>query len=338
MEEKIVKKETRPIDRLKTMLSAPSVQEQFGNALSEHKDLFIASLVEIYSGDASLQKCEPKLVIAEALKAATMRLPINKQLGFAYLVVYNNNKKDEDGNWTKVPTPTFIPGYKGYIQLAMRTGQYKTINADYVYEGEIGKADKLSGTINFDGHKKSDKIIGYFCYFELINGFSKTLYMTVEEMAKYAIKYSPSIPKGSTVESLIKLANNPSDKKTVGWSNFNEMGLKTVIRRLLSKYGYLSVEMQNALSRDYEASESRDELISSNANSTTINTEDVEYEEVNSKKTETEEKTKEEKTSEKKVKKNEPEKNVQTEPEQNDELPFEDPEENEKEEEKPSYM
>lgn len=279
-----IQKQERPIDLMKSVINAPSVQEQFQNALGEHKDAFVASLIDLFTGDKQLQACKPALVIAEALRAATLRLPLNKALGFAYIIVFNNSVKNADGSWSKVPTPTFVPGYKGYIQLAMRTGQYRTINADFVYDGEMRKVSKLTGEIALDGEKKSDKIIGYFCYFELLNGFNKTLFVSVEEMAQYALRYSPSF-KGSkkpSAEALIKLAqaNQPSSK--VGWEgNFNDMALKTVIRRLLSKYGYLSVEMQNALSKDVEDSQmSRNDLISENANGQAIELDTAQYEEV----------------------------------------------------------
>ena len=279
-----IQKQERPIDLMKSVINAPSVQEQFQNALGEHKDAFVASLIDLFTGDKQLQSCKPALVIAEALRAATLRLPLNKALSFAYIIVFNNSVKNPDGSWSKVPTPTFVPGYKGYIQLAMRTGQYRTINADFVYEGEMRKVSKLTGEIALDGEKKSDKIIGYFCYFELLNGFNKTLFVSVEEMAAYALRYSPSFKgnKKTSAEALIKLAqaNQPSSK--VGWEgNFNDMALKTVIRRLLSKYGYLSVEMQNALSKDVEDSQmSRNDLISENANGQAIELENAQYEEV----------------------------------------------------------
>lgn len=278
-----VAKQERPIDLFKSVINAPSVQTQFNNALGEHKDAFVASLIDLFTGDKSLQTCKPQMVIAEALRAATLRLPLNKALGFAYIVVYNNSVKNPDGTWTKVPTPTFIPGYKGYIQLAMRTGQYRIINADYVYEGELRKVNKLSGEIAFDGEKKSDKIVGYFCYFELLNGFSKTLYVSVEDMAAYAKRYSPSIGKNTTIEQLISKANDGIVSKKVGWEgNFNDMALKTTIRRLLSKYGYLSVEMQNALSKDVEEQEmaSRNDIIEEQANKQTITIDESSYEEV----------------------------------------------------------
>ena len=136
--------------KLKSILNAPSVVEQFQNALAENKNLFIASIIDLYNGDKSLQECNPSTIVQECLKAAVLDLPINRALGFAYIVVYKNKVKQTDPQTgrtveVKVPTPTFIPGYKGYIQLAMRTGQYRTINADVVYEGELQTANRLSG-------------------------------------------------------------------------------------------------------------------------------------------------------------------------------------------------
>lgn len=275
-----VARQQKPIDMLKVMIDAPTVQAQFKNALGDHKDAFVASLIDLFTGDKSLQRCEPKLIISEALRAATLRLPLNKALGFAYIVVYNTTEKNADGSSVRVAKPTFIPGYKGYIQLAMRTGQYRTINADYVYEGELRKVNKLSGEIAFDGEKKSDKIVGYFCYFELLNGFSKTLYVPLEEMAAYAKRYSPSINKDTTINQLIDKANDGIVSKKVGWEgNFNDMALKTVIRRLLSKYGFLSVEMQNAISKDVDLDNSetdRNDMISEEANKKVIDIDSVE--------------------------------------------------------------
>jgi recombination protein RecT len=270
------------VDALKGILNAPSVVEQFKNCLKDNSGAFVASVIDLYNSDTNLQQCEPKQVVMEALKAAVLKLPINKSLGFAYIIPFNNSVKDERGQWTKKMTPTFQMGYKGYIQLAMRTGQYRTINADAVYEGEIRKVNKLTGEIAFDGDKKSDKTVGYFCYFELLNGFSKTLYMTVDQMANHAKRYSKGLKKETTVESLIALADLPiaTDSKTVGWmGNFHGMALKTVIRILLSKYGYLSIEMQQAIEND-SAAEDKDDSERSNGTIQTFDVSEVVYEDV----------------------------------------------------------
>jgi recombination protein RecT len=239
-------KKQRPVDILKDKLNAPSIVEQFRNAIGQNYDSFIASVIDLYNTEKSLQECNPNQVVMEALKAAVLKLPINKALGYAYLLPFKNKK-------VKTVIPTFIIGYKGLVQLAMRTGQYKYINADVVYEGEISGRDKLTGAIDFSGEKKSDKVIGYFAHIELLNGFRKTLYVTVEEVAKHAkmyaptLKYSPDI----TVERLMKLAGK--EPTGIGWlGDFDSMAIKTVLRELLSKYGYLSIEMQSAIAQDIE--------------------------------------------------------------------------------------
>lgn len=266
----------RPVDVLKSVLNAPSVQEQFQNALGDHKDAFVASVIDLYNGNKSLQACEPKTLVMEALKAATLALPINRALGFSYIIPFNNNVRQPDGSWKKVATPTFVIGYKGYIQLAMRTGQYRIINADYIYEGELKKVNRLTGEIDFSGERISDKIAGYFCHIELINGFTKTLFMTVREMASYAKRYSPSVGYKTTVEQLEVIAQSDTVSKKVGWEgNFNDMALKTVIRRLLSKYGYLSVEMQSAMTMEAEETAQPQ-----TAPKIELNLQETEYEEV----------------------------------------------------------
>lgn len=273
-------KPVKRIDALKNMLSAPSVTEQFKNALKDNSGPFIASLIDLYNGDASLQKCEPKEVIMEALKAAVLKLPINKSLGFAWIVPYNNYRTMPDGSKQKVATPTFQIGYKGYIQLAMRTGQYKFINADLVYEGELKTVNKLTGEIDFTGTKTSDKVVGYFAYIEMINGFSKTHYVSVEKIAKHAKTYSQSIKydKNVTVESLMASAGVSNESTVVGWKgNFDGMALKTVLSYLLSHYGYLSIDMIGAFDADKSqdsVQEYQDEM-NLNANAETVDFEDT---------------------------------------------------------------
>lgn len=226
-------KEVSKIDKLKSILGADSVQDQFKNAMKENSGAFVASIIDLYNGDNYLQQCDPKAVVMEALKAATLKLPINKSLGFAWIIPYNNSVKTENG-WEKVLQPQFQMGYKGYIQLAMRTGQYRFINTDVVFEGELRAVNKLTGEIDFSGEKTSDKVIGYFAYIELLNGFSKTIYSTKEKIEAHAKKYSPSY-----------------SSKNGNWTNdFDGMAKKTVLKNVLSKYGYLSVEMMSAFDHD----------------------------------------------------------------------------------------
>ena len=218
----------RPIDKLKNILAAQSVQEQFKAVLAENAGAFVASIIDLYNTDKTLQLCDPKNVVMEALKAASLKLPINKQLGFAWIVPYRDGK-------TGQYIPAFQLGYKGYIQLCMRTGAYKYINADVVYEGELIKHDKLTGEIEIDpAQRKSDKKIGYFAFIETLNGFRKTLYMTVEEVTRHAQQYSKSY----------------GNKNSVWATDFDAMALKTCLRLLLSKYGIMSVEMQRAYIED----------------------------------------------------------------------------------------
>lgn len=239
-------------------INSSYVQNQLKQVLGKNAGTFATSLVEVFTNDTQLQKCNQKKVIQEAIKAATLKLPLNKQLGYAYILVFNNWDK---ASRKSVPTPQIVLGYRGYIQLAMRTGQYKNINADVVYEGEMVGRDKLSGAIDLSGEKVSEKVVGYFAHFETVNGFSKTLFMSLGEMAGYALKFSPSFKRNAeknplpTVDALCDMANdqalNGPQQGKVGWEgDFNSMAIKTVLRRLLSKYGYLSIEMMSALAED----------------------------------------------------------------------------------------
>ena len=230
-----------PGTAMRNALQAKATQQLFENALGKNAGAFTTSLIEVFSSDTVLQKCEIGAVIREAQKAATLNLPINKNLGFSYIVPYFNKK-------TGATDPTFQLGYKGLIQLALRTGYYKNINADIVYEGELSGKNKLTGEIELNGVKHSDKVVGYFAYIEFLNGFHKTLYMSVEDIAKHAVTYSKSTKQ--SMNQLIARAGQPP-LQGLGWyNNFDEMAKKTVLRLLISKYGYMSVDMQTAISDD----------------------------------------------------------------------------------------
>ncbi len=252
--------QVRPMQKLKMALGAESVREQFRNALQENAGAFIASIIDLYASDTYLQQCDPNLVIMECLKAATLKLPINKQLGFAWIVPYKDGK-------TGRYLPQFQLGYKGYIQLAMRTGQYKNLNAGIVYDGVKVHKDILTGEVVFTGEPTSEKAQGYFAYMELINGFRKTIYMTHAEIIAHAKRYSKSY----------------GNKNSAWATNFDEMALKTVIRRLLSKYGLLTTEMVTALTsdRDEDVENEVQVEIEQNANQEFIDIQPEQVEEAN---------------------------------------------------------
>lgn len=223
----ITVQQENPVAKLKRVIGLESVQQQFRNALKEGSGLFVASLIDLYANDKYLQQCDPNAVIMEALKAATLKLPINKSLGFAYIVPYKDNKR-------KTHVPTFILGYKGYLQLAQRTGKYKYINADCVYEGERVEKDRMTGDILITGEPISENTIGYFTLIELVNGFRKTEFWPKEKIVDHAKKYSQSYHSDYS----------PWKKQ------FDTMAMKTVIRSLLSRYGIMSIDMANAIDSD----------------------------------------------------------------------------------------
>lgn len=259
---------TRPVDALKQVLANQSVQEQFQNALKENSGLFVSSLIELYSGDTYLQQCRPQLVVMEALKAATLKLPLNKNLGFAWIVPYNKSTRDGNG-WKKELIPQFQIGWRGYEQLAMRTGQYININCGPVYEGELKKIDKLSGTVDISGEATSDVEVGYFAHFELVNGFKKTLYWTRDKAEKHALKYNPECKKAG--------------KLTGNWNeHFSSRAASTVLKHLIKNFGIMSVEMEQAFKRDEDtASAAFEAEYTELANSTPLIPENTEPDVIN---------------------------------------------------------
>lgn len=224
--------QTNGLQKLKAVLNNETMQMQFRNILADNAGAFMASIIELYQSDSTLQQCDSNKVVLEALKAATLKLPINKQLGFAYIVPYRT---------AGAYLPQFQLGYKGYIQLAQRSGQYRYLNADMVYEGENVVNNRLTGMAEITGQATSDKVIGYFAYFQLLNGFEKCVYWTREKVEAHAKKFS-------------KTWNAQGGP----WhTNFDAMAMKTVIRNLISKFGPMSVEFADAvagdMNGDYEA-------------------------------------------------------------------------------------
>ncbi len=210
-----------PANIMKGILDDKETKRLLQESLKENAGAFSASILDLYNSDTYLQRCDPKQVFGECLKAVSLKLPINKQLGFAYVIPYGN-------------TAQFQLGYKGMIQLCMRTGSYKYINAGAVYEGEYKGENKLTGEIDISGEKISDAVVGYFAYIETLNGFKKALYWSREKVNAHAQKFSKSFKSSSSV-----------------WkTDFDAMAIKTVLRNLLSHYGYMSVEMADAFTAE----------------------------------------------------------------------------------------
>ena len=217
----VAQKEAKTV---KGMLETPAFKKKFEEMLGKKAAGFISSIIAVTNSSNYLMKADPATVIGAAAQAAMLDLPINQSLGFAYIVPYKGAAQ-------------FQLGYKGYIQLAQRSGQYANIGAKTVYEGELEYENRLLDKFRF-GERTSDKVIGYLAYFRLTNGFEKMLYMTIDEAQAHAEKYSQNY-------------NGGTDKW--GLADFNVMAEKTVLKRLLSKYGPLSIEsiqMSQALAND----------------------------------------------------------------------------------------
>jgi recombination protein RecT len=211
----------------KNFFSQDAVKGKFEELLGKRAPAFITSVLQVVNGNNLLATADPKSVFNAAATAAVLDLPINNNLGFAYIVPY---KTRIDGQ--SVNVAQFQLGYKGFIQLAQRSGQFKTINATAIYEGQIVSENPLTG-YEFDFKiKKSNMPIGYAAYFKLLNGYEATLYMTIDELKEHGKKYSKTFNNG------------------VWQTDFDAMATKTVLKLLLSRFAPLSIEMQTAITVD----------------------------------------------------------------------------------------
>lgn len=203
---------------IKQLMSSEKVKKRFEETLGDKAPQFMTSIINLVNGDTNLQKCNQMSVIASAMVAATLDLPVDKNLGYLWIVPYGNKAQAQIG-------------YKGYIQLALRTGQYRNINVIEVYEGELKSFNRLTEEIDLDLEGRvSDKVIGYTGYFELINGFRKTVYWSKDDIERHKKKFS---------------------KTGFAWKdNYDAMAKKTVLRNMLNKWGILSIEMQKAYTED----------------------------------------------------------------------------------------
>lgn len=220
----VEQKKNQEISAFRNMLFSEGFTKKLQNTFGNEKMLnsFRNSMIELYSESySSLKGYDQMLVAQEAYKAASLDLPLSRSLGCAYVAVFAQK-------------PTFVIGYKGLIQLAQRTGYYKFINADIVYEGELISKNKLTGEIVLDEDKRtSDKIIGYFAYIETVYGFKKALFWTKDKAIEHG-KKSPSW----------------SNAKMPWQTHFDAMAIKSVLRHLIDKYGIKTTELAVALKAD----------------------------------------------------------------------------------------
>ena len=219
-----------------SILDGQGIRKRFDELLGKRSPQFISSIVSLVNSDATMQQAfyeAPMTVIQSALKAATFDLPIDQNLGYAYIVPFKNSKKTENGSFTKVTEATFILGWKGMHQLALRTGAYKTINVMDIREGELKKYNRLTEEIEIvfeDDEDKRDKlpVIGYVGYYKLVNGAEKTIYMSVKQIEKHEEKFRKGAYQGK------------------GWrDDWDSMARKTVYRKLIGKWGVMSIDYQS---------------------------------------------------------------------------------------------
>ena len=259
-ENQLATKQASPVVAFKNYLNSGSVQALLANRLSSEKIKtdFMNSVIEVVTGSPELQACTPRSILAESLKAASIHLPLNKALGRCYVVPFKNKG---------VPTATMVIGYKGYIQLAKNSGHYRNINADVVFEGQITYRNHLTGEIRIDHEPTSDKVVGFFAYIEELNGFNKTLYMSIDQMAHYAktyvtyLKFNNKVTE-DTLKQKMQYHATHGPEQGIGWmSDSVTMAKKTCLRQLLTKWGDLSIEQQEAIANDvsYDSTISRDE-------------------------------------------------------------------------------
>lgn len=258
-------KPTATKNQVATTNNAPAKQSSFSNFMAtvgaklvantltdeKRKSQFIANIVSAVSNNPTLQECNQVSVVSAALQAEALHFPINNQLGYCYLVPFNDKRNNDK-------KAQFQIGYKGYIQLAIRTGQYKNINVCEVREGELNEFDPLKGmTFNWNRNyeeRKKLRVIGYVGEFTLMNGFTRTLYIPYEEMLDHADTYSQAFNKETYLQLQNGTYKGEAWKLSSFWyKNFDEMAKKTVLRQLLSKWGIMSVEMTSAYENDMAA-------------------------------------------------------------------------------------
>lgn len=220
---------------IKQYFKQPAVEKKFRELIGAKAPGFMTSVLQAVAANPMLSKADPASIYNSAAVAAVLDLPINNSIGHAYIVPYN--QKQKDGSY--LPVAQFQIGWKGFKQLALRTGQFSLMNETDVREGEIKSRNRMTGEIEFqwiedDTERNKKPIIGYLSYFKLVNGFENTFFMTKEQVMDHAKKYS----------QVFKKNQGP-------WKDdFDGMAIKTVVKLNLNKNAPLSTEMQKAITVD----------------------------------------------------------------------------------------
>lgn len=262
-------------------ITTPGYQKLINNTLGdpERAKRFIASITSAVAINPQLQECDVGTILAGALLGESLNLSPSPQLGQYYLVPFNDKKSE-----TK--KAQFILGYKGYIQLAIRSGQYKKLNVLEIKEGELVSFDPLNEEIecmlidDWDA-REAAPTIGYYAMFEYVNGFRKAIYWSRTKMESHADKYSPAFSAAAYRKIQAGEVKDADMWKysSFWYKNFDDMAKKTMLRQIISKWGVMSTEMQKAFENDVEAPQDTD-YVSAPEESLTVATPEAEAEQV----------------------------------------------------------
>lgn len=241
-------------------MSTAGFKNMVSNTLRDPKvaNNFVASIISAVATNPALQECDNKSILASGLLGASLGLSPSAQLGQFYLVPYNDKKKG-------CKTAQFQIGYRGYIQLALRSGQYADIDALEIHEGEYLGRDRFTGKPKFSFIEDDDErdrlpVIGYMAFFEYLNGFRKVIYWSREKVMAHADRYSQAFSRAA-YERLLngEIPDSELWKYSSYWyKDFDAMAKKTLLRQLISKWGIMSVELQTAFERDNSLNEISD--------------------------------------------------------------------------------
>ena len=240
---------TKP--KFSVAIQTDAYQKLINNTLGDQDRArrFIASISSAVAINSDLQECDAGTVLSGALLGEALNLSPSPQLGQYYLVPFKDKVKGK--------VATFILGYKGYIQLAIRSGNYKKINVVEIKDGELEEFNLMTEEINVnliqdDEQRENTTTIGYYAMFEYLNGFKKAIYWSKNKMINHADKYAPAFSKkGYELLLAGKVKQDDMWKYSSHWyKNFDDMAKKTMLRQLISKWGVMSIEMREAFEKD----------------------------------------------------------------------------------------